>query len=348
MRLTPLLTAGLLAVTLLSPLAHAQDVSLSFDFYSAPPVVVAPPALPVYVVPPPPADDLVWMPGHWRWDGYAYFWVPGTWVEAPEQGLLWTPGYWAWEEDRFFWHEGYWGPHVGYYGGIHYGGGYDGYGFHGGGWERGRYVVNRGVVNIVNIADVHNTVSFHGGPGGVRAAESADERRFDHERHEAPTRDQIAHAEAASHDRQLVATVNHGRPAIAATRRAGAFDAGVVAARSAGARNAQAAAHDAQVVRQTPEVEHNVMPPEAERTPQVQAPRPIGTATSHRHNTPYTYAPAAEPAREEPRPQAAQPQPAARAQHAPHEEARPQSEPAHGNGHEGGERRGEHEGGDHR
>jgi len=50
-----------------------------------------------------------------------YYWVPGTWVMAPETGYLWTPGYWGWGGDGFMFNEGYWGLSVGFYGGIDYG-----------------------------------------------------------------------------------------------------------------------------------------------------------------------------------------------------------------------------------
>jgi WXXGXW repeat (2 copies) len=58
------------------------------------------------------------VPGYWAWSPGGYYWVPGTWVLAPEPGLLWTPGYWAFNAGWFYWHPGYWGPVVGYYGGI--------------------------------------------------------------------------------------------------------------------------------------------------------------------------------------------------------------------------------------
>jgi hypothetical protein len=64
-----------------------------------------------------PGDGYIWTPGYWAWDG-EYYWVPGTWVMAPEAGYLWTPGYWGWAGDAFMFNEGYWGLSVGFYGGI--------------------------------------------------------------------------------------------------------------------------------------------------------------------------------------------------------------------------------------
>lgn len=47
--------------------------------YRAPPPPPPPPLL-VEQVPPPPAAYLVWRPGHWRWIGFRYAWVPGHYV----------------------------------------------------------------------------------------------------------------------------------------------------------------------------------------------------------------------------------------------------------------------------
>src|ERR1700758_3615126 len=82
-----------------------------------------PPALPVHEQPLCPGDGYIWTPGYWAWDEYAgdYYWVPGTWVLAPEVGFFWTPGYWGWGGSAFIFHAGYWGPAVGFYGGINYG-----------------------------------------------------------------------------------------------------------------------------------------------------------------------------------------------------------------------------------
>src|SRR5665213_2534415 len=100
-------------------------------------VNVPPPELPVYDQPPIPGDGYIWTPGYWAWgdDIQDYYWVPGTWVEAPQPDYLWTPGYWGWQEGAFLWNAGYWGPHVGFYGGVNYGHGYGGSGLQGGDWE---------------------------------------------------------------------------------------------------------------------------------------------------------------------------------------------------------------------
>ena len=43
-------------------------------------------------------------------DPYGYYWVPGTWVMAPQPGFLWTPGYWGWNNGVYVFNDGYWGP----------------------------------------------------------------------------------------------------------------------------------------------------------------------------------------------------------------------------------------------
>ena len=71
----------------------------------------------------------------WDADDYDYYWVPGTWVLAPEVGYLWTPAWWGWSGGAYLFHAGWWGPHVGFYGGISYGFGYFGHGYEGGRWD---------------------------------------------------------------------------------------------------------------------------------------------------------------------------------------------------------------------
>ncbi|MGB0105593.1 MAG: hypothetical protein WBP51_15420, partial [Candidatus Sulfotelmatobacter sp.] len=117
---------------------------------------IGPPALPVYEQPLCPGDGYLWTPGYWAYDYDAsdYYWVPGTWVMAPETGFLWTPAYWGWGGDGFVFYDGYWGPHIGFYGGINYGFGYFGVGFEGGRWDNGHFFYNRSV-NNVNMNEIH-------------------------------------------------------------------------------------------------------------------------------------------------------------------------------------------------
>ncbi|MGH8322878.1 MAG: hypothetical protein ACRETD_03615, partial [Steroidobacteraceae bacterium] len=98
-------------------------------------------------------------------------------------------------------------------------------------------VYNRTVINNVNV----NRVSFNGGAGGVQARPTAHELAAEHEHHIEATSAQIGHEHAAAGNRDLRASVNHGRPAVAATSRPGEFSGrGVVAARASGAHGGPA------------------------------------------------------------------------------------------------------------
>ena len=220
-----LLTLGLLSVPVPSPAQVALGIS----------VRIGPPALPVYEQPLCPGPGYLWEPGYWAYGPDGYFWVPGTWVEPPEVGLLWTPGYWGWENDSYFWHAGYWGPEVGFYGGINYGFGYTGVGFFGGSWRGREFFYNRSVTNV-NVTVVRNTynttvvnntvnhVSFNGGAGGVTARPTPHEIDVERQRHVTMTAEQTQHQQAASSNRTLLASVNHGRPDVAASARPGQFE----------------------------------------------------------------------------------------------------------------------------
>ncbi|MBZ5515064.1 MAG: hypothetical protein LAN62_09530 [Acidobacteriia bacterium] len=212
-------------------------------------VTFGPPALPVYVQPPCPAPGYIWTPGYWAWNpDFGYFWVPGTWVMAPFPGALWTPGYWDWADGVYVWYPGYWGPVVGFYGGINYGYGYTGYGYEGGYWNRGEFFYNRAVNNITvtNIRNVYvrqvtndvnaAPVSYHGGPAGTSARPTAEQLAAASERRSGPVRGQEQQQEMAQRQPELRASVNQGRPSIAATARAGDFNGrGAVPASRAGA-----------------------------------------------------------------------------------------------------------------
>ena len=209
-------------------------------------ITIAPPVLPVYVQPPVPAPGYIWTPGYWAYANGDYYWVAGTWVEPPQVGLLWTPGYWAASGDGFVWNAGYWAPEIGFYGGVNYGFGYVGVGFEGGHWDNGQFFYNRAVTNVsdTHITNVYNktvvnnvtvnNVSYNGGNGGTTAQPTAHELAVAHQSHVAPTSAQVQHQQAASTNKQLFASVNHGKPAIAATPKPGAFSGpGAVATRGA-------------------------------------------------------------------------------------------------------------------
>jgi len=211
-------------------------------------VHIGPPALPVYEQPLCPGAGNLWTPGYWAWsDDGGYYWVPGTWVVAPV-GMLWTPGYWGWNNGFYAWNAGYWGPHIGFYGGINYGFGYGGVGFFGGEWRGGAFFYNTAVMHVdtVHITNVYvnrtvivnneSHVAFNGGEGGVAVHATAQEETYAREPHTPPVAAQVQQEHAASQNRALFASENHGAPAVAATARPGEFSGhGVVAAKAAGA-----------------------------------------------------------------------------------------------------------------
>ena len=280
---------------------------------------LAPPPLPVYVQPVAPGADYLWTPGYWAYGDDDYYWVPGTWVIAPRPGLLWTPGYWGWGDGAYLWHAGYWGPHVGFYGGVNYGFGYTGVGFEGCFWRSGHVVYNRAVTNVtnINVTNVYNKtvvvnnyshVSFNGGHGGIAAHATGTQLSAEHEHHFEPTSIQRQHFDMAAHDRDLRASVNNGRPHIAATERPASFSGrGVVGARAAGGdfhpaaiRNDRPPQAHGQGVQQHSAAPHNetghdnfahAQPQRSDRPPQAHeaAPRPEmhgGSARPEMHTMP--------------------------------------------------------------
>ncbi|HEV2521670.1 MAG TPA: hypothetical protein VGT24_04750 [Candidatus Acidoferrales bacterium] len=232
------LTAVLFLFTPIQPRAQvAVGISVTFG----------PPALPVYEQPICPGEGYIWTPGYWAYGDVGYYWVPGTWVLAPV-GMLWTPGYWAWEDEAYYWHAGYWGPEVGFYGGIFYGFGYTGRGYEGGYWNRGAFYYNRSVNNVTNVTNVYNktvnnnvtvnNVSYNGGPGGTSARPTAAEQSAARMPHTSAIPTQIQHEREAGANRSQFASVNHGKPEVAATVRPAEFSArGAVSAKAAAPYN---------------------------------------------------------------------------------------------------------------
>jgi hypothetical protein len=237
MNMRNLCSAILLLFALALPVAsQAQVICISN--------VSPPPELPVYEQPPIPAAGYLWSPGYWGSGPNGYFWVPGTWVQPPTVGLLWTPGYWGWRDGIYVWSAGYWGPHIGFYGGVDYGFGYGGVGYEGGRWENEVFAYNRTVNNFggVTINNVYEKtvivdpgaarVSFNGGSGGTTVRPTPEEEAAAHEQHVAAIPAQLQHERTASANTALLASENHGQPAIAATSKPGEFTGkGVVAAR---------------------------------------------------------------------------------------------------------------------
>jgi hypothetical protein len=239
---------GLLTAAVPAPASAAVEIGIAI---SAP---LAPPPLPVYVQPPIPEPGFIWTPGYWAYGPVGgYYWVPGTWVQPPAVGLLWTPPWWGFSGGVYGFHAGYWGPHVGFYGGINYGFGYGGVGFVGGRWDHGVFAYNGFVTNFgaVRIANVYREpviagpavrVSFNGGVGGIRVRATAEQEAFAREEHVPPSAEQARHFEAAAGNPAFRASVNHGRPAMAATARPGEFGGHAAAVRGGPPRGGERAA----------------------------------------------------------------------------------------------------------
>ena len=207
-------------VAMLIPASSFGGVFISVNF--------APPQLPVYEQPPCPDQGLIWMPGYWAYDQDGYYWVPGTWVQAPYEGALWTPPYWGWDNNLYVFHPGYWGLHVGYYGGVNYGFGYMGVGFVGGMWRGHDFIYNTAVMrvderrvrnvyvdrDVVRRYTIENDrhVSFSGGRDGIHHDPRPEERFADRDRHVDETQFQRSHEDAARSDKSFYARNNGGHP----------------------------------------------------------------------------------------------------------------------------------------
>src|SRR5579862_4777309 len=330
-------------------------------------ITVAPPALPVYVQPICPGDNYIWTPGYWAYsdDDEDYYWVPGTWVLAPTPGYLWTPGYWGWNDRAYVWNDGYWGSHMGFYGGVNYGYGYGGEGYQGGYWRGDNFYYNR-TVNNVNVTEIHNVynktvvnnytsvnrASFNG-PGGVGRRPTPQEETYAHEQHTQPTTAQTEHRHAAASDRSQFASVNHGKPAVAATAKPGNFKgAGVVPAKAAapykgatgkGAANAKGAntAGGSTTANRTSAPARTTTPPahNAEHTnagatsehknASTGAKPPAHENTAHTGTTPHTTAPHTTAPRTESTPKAQPKHEAAPKAQPEQHEAAPRQQPQH-------------------
>lgn len=263
-----------LSMPTLSSAQIAVGVAVSFG----------PPPIPVYEQPLCPGDGYIWTPGYWAYDDDFddYYWVPGTWVLAPQVGFLWTPGYWAWGGNGFVFYQGYWGPVVGFYGGINYGFGYFGEGYAGGRWDNGHFFYNRAVtnVNVTNIHNVYNTtvinnnvtrVSYNGGNGGITARPTPQQEAAAHERHIAPVAAQTQQVQAARANPQQRASMNMGKPPVAATPKPGAFKDHAVKAQAAGGSYTPPANRGGKQARE------NMSAPRPENRPENNAARPPST-----------------------------------------------------------------------
>jgi hypothetical protein len=71
----------------------------------------APPPPRTEVIPVLPPDRIEvdhWRPGHWRWDGDEYVWVPGRYVTRPQRSAVWVPARWEQRPNGWVYIEGHW------------------------------------------------------------------------------------------------------------------------------------------------------------------------------------------------------------------------------------------------
>ncbi len=125
------------------------------------------------------------------------------------------------------------GRGVGFYGGVNYGGGYYGSGFYGGTWGNNGFAYNRSVYNVNN--SIHNTyvnktyinnhnvynnsrVSYNGGKGGINAKPTSGQISA-RQNGRAPTTSQKNQATLAGADRNQLASVNKGKPALSSSQK---------------------------------------------------------------------------------------------------------------------------------
>ena len=145
------------------------------------------------------------------------------------------------------------------------------------------------ITNVYNQTVVNNTTinraSFNGGPGGVAAKPSAEELLAEKETHIPASRLQVDQARASGMRAEQFVSTNQGKPAIAATTRAGEFKGkGVVPARAAG-KAAQAVPGgnvQPEPKEKPPAVEKPVRPEAAPGAPKAEERRPAAETPRQR------------------------------------------------------------------
>ena len=55
-----------------------------------------------------PGPGYVWPPGSPRWNGNAYVWAPGAWVQPPRPHAVWVPHHWVHRGGGWILVEGHW------------------------------------------------------------------------------------------------------------------------------------------------------------------------------------------------------------------------------------------------
>lgn len=99
------LTTTIIGMALASALGAA---ALAQPMPAYPPGWQAPPPPPVEVVPAAPGAAYIWVPGHWHWNGYRYFWARGHYAIRQATWHHWVDGHWAVVYGHWAWVPGHW------------------------------------------------------------------------------------------------------------------------------------------------------------------------------------------------------------------------------------------------
>jgi len=59
-------------------------------------------------LPPLSAEEQIWRPGHWNWDGNGYVWIPGQYEPRGNHSTMWQPGFWDRDQRGWFWRPPHW------------------------------------------------------------------------------------------------------------------------------------------------------------------------------------------------------------------------------------------------
>jgi hypothetical protein len=57
---------------------------------------------------PAPGPGYIWTPGYHRWDGHAYVWTAGAWVQPPRPHARWVAHHWVHRPGGWVLVEGHW------------------------------------------------------------------------------------------------------------------------------------------------------------------------------------------------------------------------------------------------
>ena len=86
--------------SLLALLACAPQVGV--------PPPVPPPQAEAQPLPPLAAEEQIWRPGHWDWDGRGYIWIPGEYQLRGGRSGTYQQGHWRQDQGGWVWQPWRW------------------------------------------------------------------------------------------------------------------------------------------------------------------------------------------------------------------------------------------------